>query len=297
VWDESSNLIGSGSDIDIYYIRSNFLPLMTIPISPPNGFTLIVNTSMLTVKSVIDLDNDTVYYNFTISNQPDAESGTVYYSGWITSISWKPPPLPDGKWYWHTYTYDGFNITSPDWIWNFTVDTTQSYSIQLDEGWNLISIPFIQMDTDLTSVLNSINGSYDAVQMYDANDHSDPWKHHHISKPSHLNDLRDIDHKMGIWVHITQPGGILFQCSGIIPDDNQSISLKSGWNLVGYPSLNKDSRDVALNNLTFNTEIDAIWTYNASSQQWGQIGEFDYFERGRGYWIHAETDCVWEVPI
>jgi hypothetical protein len=47
----------------------------------------------------------------------------------------------------------------------------------------------------------------------------------------------------------------------------------------------------------FNNEIDAIWTYNASSQLWEQIGEFDYFERGRGYWIHAKTDCEWEVPL
>jgi len=61
--------------------------------------------------------------------------------------------------------------------------------------------------------------------------------------------------------------------------------------------LSNKSRTLALNNLTFDTEIDAIWTYNASSQKWEQIGEFDYFERGRGYWMHIKTDCVWEVPL
>jgi hypothetical protein len=153
------------------------------------------------------------------------------------------------------------------------------------------------MDTNLESVLDSINGSYDAVQWYNAGDNPDNWKHHQISKPSHLNDLDSIDHNMGFWVHITQPGGVLLQCSGIIPIENQSISFKPGWNLVGYPSLSNKSRTLALNNLTFDLEVDAIWTYNASSQLWEQIGDLDYFERGRGYWIHAKTDCVWEVPL
>ncbi len=292
-WQDDRN-----GNYDIYFSRSNFLPQMTTPIFPVNNSTLTNNPPTLVVTPITDPDNDTVYYNFTISDQPDAESGTVYYSGWITSTSWKPPPLPDGKWYWHTYTSDMWNTTSPNWVWNFTINATlDSFYIQLYEGWNLISIPLIQLDTDLLDVLDSINGSYDAVQWYNAGDNSDHWKHNHILKPSQLNDLVDIDHKMGFWVHVTQPGGILLQCSGIIPSENQSITLKSGWNLVGYPSLNNKSRILALNNLTFESEVDAIWTYNASSQLWEQIDEFDYFERGRGYWIHTTTDCIWEVPL
>jgi hypothetical protein len=291
-WQDDRN-----GNYDIYFSRSNYPPQMAIPISPPNYSTIIDTLTTLKVIPVFDLDNDPVYYNFTISDQPDAESGVVYYSGWITATSWKPPPLSDGKWYWHTYTSDMWNTTSPNWVWNFTIDTSQSYSIQLYEGWNLISISFIQSDTDISRVLNSINGSYDAVQWYNAGDNSDHWKHNHISKPSQLNDLESIDHKMGFWIHVTQPGGVLFKCSGIIPTENQSITLKTGWNLVGYPSLSNRTRDKALNNLTFNTDIDAIWTYNASNQKWEQIGEFDYFEKGRGYWIHVKTDCVWEVPL
>jgi len=282
---------------DIYFARSNIFPSMTMPISPFNGSTLTNNTPTLKVTPVTDPDNDTVYYNFTISDQPDAESGTVYYSGWITSTSWKPPPLPDGKWYWHTYTSDRWNTTAPNWVWNFTIDTSQSYFIKLYEGWNLISIPFIQIDTNLESVLDSINGSYDAVQWYDISDALDPWKHYQISKPTILNDLGNIDHKMGFWIHITKPGGVLFECSGIIPIENQSITLKTGWNLVGYPSLTNKSRDMALNNLNFTSDVDAIWTYNASSQKWEKIGEFDYFERGRGYWVHSKVEKTWEVPI
>jgi hypothetical protein len=284
-------------DWDIYFTRSNYAPLMTFPISPPINSTLTNNTPLLRVTPVIDLDNDTIYYNFTISDQPDAESDTVYYSGWITSTSWKPPPLPDGKWYWHTYTYDGFNTTSPNWIWNFTIDITQGYGIWLYEGWNLISIPYIQMDTDLSSALNSINGSYDAVQWYDTGNSSDPWKHYHFSKPSDLSDLDNIDHKMGFWIHVTHPGGVLFEYSGILPAENQSINLYPGWNLVGYPSLSNMTSTIALNNIAYGADVDSIWAYNATTQKWEEIGPTDHFELGRGYWMHSKVTKTWIVPL
>jgi hypothetical protein len=292
VWSDGRN-----DNRDIYFSRSNFPPQLTTPISPPTNSTLTNTTPSLKVTTVTDPDNDTVYYNFTISDQPDAETGTVYYSGWITSTSWKPPPLSDGKWYWHTYTSDMWNTTTPNWVWNFTVDTNQAFGMWLHEGWNLISVPFIQMDTDLSRVLDSINGSYDAVQIYDISDNLDDWKHHQVSKSSVLNDMKDITHMNGFWIHVTEPGGVLFQCPGILPEVNQSISLKPGWNQVGYPSLTNKTRTEALNNLTFGTEIDTIWTYNASTQIWEKIGDTDYFERGRGYWIHAKTQCEWEIPL
>lgn len=179
------------------------------------------------------------------------------------------------------------------WTINFTYSSS---GLLFKEGWNLVSLPTVQSDTTLQAVLQSIEGDYNAVQWYDALDTNDPWKHYQTIKPSHMNDLKNLNHTIGFWIHINVSGGTLLPTIGESPTAT-NISLNQGWNLVGYPSFSNKNIATALNNLIFNTDVDAIMTYNAASQRWERIGESGYFLVGRGYYIHAKTDCVWEVPL
>jgi parallel beta-helix repeat protein len=166
----------------------------------------------------------------------------------------------------------------------------------LKHGWNLISIPLIQVDQDLTKVLESIDGWYDVVQWYDRSDAACPWKHYKTGKPFG-NDLSELNETMGIWIHITQPGDTIFVYNGSQPTISQQITLQPGWNLVGYPSLTGYNRTEGLNNLTFGDQVDAIWSWDAAGQMWDEMGESDHFIIGRGYYIHTKTKCEWEVPL
>lgn len=170
-----------------------------------------------------------------------------------------------------------------------------NYTI-LKKGWNLVSVPFVQQDNNMASVLSSINGLYDAVEWYNISASSDHWELYKIGKPFG-NDLSQLNEKMGFWIHITQPGDTLFVYNGSKPTSNQTITLYPGWNLVGYPSLKKYNRTSGLNNLTFDTHVDSVWTYNASIPKWEELTSSDFFEPGRGYWIHAKKKCEWEVPL
>jgi parallel beta-helix repeat protein len=253
--------------------------------------------------------NNYIYNNNFINNGKGAQ---VYDE---PDLNFWNYTYPVGGNFWSDYIgFDNFNgplqdIPGSDGIGdtNYTIDLDSKdnyplmapvgYCIFLYEGWNLISIPFIQPDTNLGTVLNSIKGSYDAVQWYNLSDNSDPWKHNSTKKPSHLNDLDDIVHIMGFWIHITEPGGVLFVYSGYKPIQNQNITLYPGWNLVGYPSLTGYNRTDGLNNLTFNTHVNSILTYYAITQKWKKLDPSDYFEIGMGYWIHAKVECEWEVPL
>ncbi len=75
------------------------------------------------------------------------------------------------------------------------------------------------------------------------------------------------------------------------------VVLHKGWNLVGYPSLTSYNRSDGLDNIIFGSDVDSLWTYNANAQQWEELGESDYFEIGRGYWIHSNVEKIWDGPL
>jgi parallel beta-helix repeat protein len=253
-----------------------------------------------------DSSNNYVYHNNIINNSNQASdnrddnfwdngypSGGNYWSDYIGVDNFKGP---------------GQNISGSDGIGdtNYSIDSDsvdnyplmrpyQNYAI-LKQGWNLISIPLIQVDQSLTTVLKNIESYYDAVQWFDITDLNDPWKHYKVGKP-YGNDLIQINETMGFWIHITQPGDTIFFYNGTQPTVNQTITLHPDWNLVGYPSLTTYNRTTGLNNITFDTDVDSIWTYDAKSQKWDEMGPSDYFEPGRGYWIHSKVNKTWIVPL
>lgn len=177
-------------------------------------------------------------------------------------------------------------INPPDWN-----------NIFLEYGWNLISLPLLQEEVSLAAVLEDIDGDYDAIQWYNKSDPNDPWKHHKISKPSHLNDLSWIDHSIGFWIHVTEPTGTTLNTTGWQLSSPQFIALHPGWNMVGYPSQTSYNRTNGLNNLTFGTHVDAIQWFDSNTKIWNEMGSNDFFVPGRGYWIHSKIETSWEVPL
>jgi hypothetical protein len=173
----------------------------------------------------------------------------------------------------------------------------ESPTLDLDMGWNLISLPTIQTKTQISDVLASIDGDYSAVNWYDASDPSDPWKHFLSDKPPSMNDLSDLDHTKGLMIKIDAPSGTSLELGGYNPPSSQSISLYPGWNMVGYPSLTEYTRADGLNNLDFGVHINGIQRYDAAKQKWGDMGPSDSFKIGEGYWIYATGNCVWDVPL
>jgi hypothetical protein len=161
----------------------------------------------------------------------------------------------------------------------------------------LISIPNNQSESHFDFSLSSLSGSYDAIQYYNISNPSDYWEHNKILKPSVMNDFYKIDHKMGFWIYITEPKGVIFEYTGSHPTTNQTIPLHPGWNMVGYPSLSNPNRTVGLNNLEFGLDVDAIQWYDAATQTWHFMGPDDVFVPGRGYWAHSKVDKSWIVPL
>jgi hypothetical protein len=218
---------------------------------------------------------------------------------------------PDSLSTFHAITLTGLN---PGRLYRFSVNSTDQegnnmtssqftfstkYPINLKPGWNMISVPLNQTETDLDWVFESIDGDYDAVRCYDT---TDLWKHNHTAKPTVLNDLEIINRFKGIWIHITNPLGTTLYVNGTAPDVGyiNQITLYKGWNLVGYPSLTE--RAPASSGLP--AEVDGVFWYNATSTQWELWDPGTYHDPdnlnlltpGQGLWIHyTGTTDVWSL--
>jgi parallel beta-helix repeat protein len=306
-FDTSSNNIITYNNISSNFERGIYL------YSSSDNNEIINNTITSNSEMGIFLgssSNNKIYHNNIINNfnqAYDDQNDNYWDNGY-----------PEGGNYWSDYfgvdDNNGPNqdIPGPDGIgdtrYDIDLDSWDNYplmtpySIQypknyliLNEGWNLISIPFIQDDQILIKVLENIDEDYDAVQWYNIADTNDHWKHYKVGKPFG-NDLSHLNETMGFWIHITNPGDTIFFYNGNPPLMNQTITLHQGWNLVGFPTLTNHNRTVGLHNLEFGIDVDAIQWYDTTSKTWHFMDIDDQFIPGRGYWIHSKVETTWEVP-
>jgi hypothetical protein len=162
----------------------------------------------------------------------------------------------------------------------------------LSEGKQLVSIPFVQFNTNLTEVLKTIDGSYDHVQWYDPLSTEDSWMSYSSFKPQGLNDLLHIDHTIAIWITMTSPDYLTI--AGKVPN-NTTIQLYKGWNFVGYPSLTNRTVGDALSDIWENvTQVEGFNDTNIPYYL-ETLSEDDMMIAGHGYWICITNDCVWMV--
>jgi parallel beta-helix repeat protein len=165
------------------------------------------------------------------------------------------------------------------------------YEIPLHKGWNLISLPLIQSDTSITSVLSSIDGNYNKIMWYNAS--KGKWH-------SNDGDLTNLDHTMGFYIHMKNDDTLIVV--GDIPNSTY-IQLYKGWNLVGNPTFCIHSINEIFMSISGN--YTAIQWYDASDtyDHWKHyninkpqdLNDLTYITCGRGYWVYVKEECVWDV--
>jgi len=166
-----------------------------------------------------------------------------------------------------------------------------TYDISLSEGWNLISTPYELADEGINQALSSIAGQWDCIQTYDPLD-PEPWQCTIVYRPPQMNDISEINHKMGFWINITEPGGTILSVFGL-PPPLTSIPIYAGWNLVGYPSLN-DTTTVA--EALFGTGADHVEVFDpVEPYRIKEVGPTYVMQPGEGYWIHVPMDTIWTI--
>ncbi|MBS3817469.1 MAG: metallophosphoesterase [Candidatus Thermoplasmatota archaeon] len=133
-------------------------------------------------------------------------------------------------------------------------------TLELEPGWQLISIPLKPEVSSVDSVLNhptyGIKDNYDKVMYLDSSESG--WKTYVPGRVDRYNSFEHLDHKKGFWIHITRSCELTLK--GTIPS-RTNITLDSGWNMVGYPSEEK-----RIANDTLPSEVSKLGIFNDSEE-------------------------------
>ena len=157
------------------------------------------------------------------------------------------------------------------------------YNISLEQGWNLISIPLVLENKSVNNVFNGVDYS------------------HIFSYNSSWIIPANIDETMGLWVKMNSND--ILAVEGIEPA-NTNIALKSGWNLIGYPSL--EERNVTEVFALINASLDTVFMYDANDvgQEWKSyspdkppfLNTLTTMQPGYGYWVKVDEDVSMVIP-
>ena len=155
------------------------------------------------------------------------------------------------------------------------------------EYWILISLFKQPANTSIDSVLEPISGKYISVWTYE----NGSWQVYDPANPG-FSDLTTMEAGKGYWLHLSEPATL--GISGDVPSN--SITLTTGWNLVGY---NSDTAQAVADALaSIEGKYISVWAYMDGGWKVYDpanpgFSDLTIMEPGYGYWINASEACTW----
>jgi PKD repeat protein len=270
-----------------------------MPGAPLNLDANLVTGSLSDVKltwgaSPDDGAGDNNVAGYTVYKSLTGIYGIYEFAAWVPAqgiptliYEWTDYGSGDGDW--NNYFYI---VRANDTFGNEEQNNNKvgKFASQLDEGWNLISVPLVQRDTAREVVLQTIDGNYVSVQGYHAGK-SRPWLHWHRNKPNKFNDVIAVDHKNGYYVDMLVSDYLV--TAGKVASETD-INLKTGWNLVGFPAFENRTVEVALSSIS--GKYNMVEYFDTTRDREVRLEGTDFMFPGLGYWIHTTENCILTIP-
>ena len=207
-------------------------------------------------------------------------------------------PLIAGYFYSNGFSDLTGKATSSVYIANVVQSTCV---LNLSSGWHLISIYCEATNMSISNILGVNDTNYTSIHAYDPTNEDDNWKAYSPNLPDWvIQDLDTISVDKGYWINLNENETIIFNGSLKYP---RLVSLKDGWNLIGYPSnitkaVNESFLDILVN-------LDSVHMYNSSDNldPWKAYStgvdpsqnDLIYASPNYGYWLKMNDNDTWMV--
>ncbi len=155
-----------------------------------------------------------------------------------------------------------------------------SMSVELNKGWNLMSLPIIPDDSNIEVVLADIMDDVISVWYYDAV--AGKWLTFVPDAPS---DLGTIEDGKAYWVHMQEEAkgedaltvvGVAIVLPGEMPP---AYGVVEGWNMVGFKSMTPMTAEDYLQG------TDWVRIYSFHNGTWSTLSASQSMDPGLGYWV------------
>ncbi|MEK7400371.1 MAG: proprotein convertase P-domain-containing protein, partial [Candidatus Poribacteria bacterium] len=167
-------------------------------------------------------------------------------------------------------------------------------TVNLRQGWNFVSFPFLPQDKSISNVLSTIQGSYAQVTRYNASGN----KFEHYVGNVKYNQFNAFEYIKGYLIYVTNSAGCVLTISGV-PLSQQTIPLKAGWNIIGSPKAEEALVEEALKPLKLGVDYSRVCRYDTATKTFQDYTlskkEFTTFKIGEAYYLYCVKDVSWTV--
>ncbi len=151
--------------------------------------------------------------------------------------------------------------------------------IDLVEGWNLISLPLVPLDSAISAVLAGVMD--DVISVWYWNAAAERW---YSFAPGAASDLSSMTDGKAYWINM-EVARTLNLAGTEMPEGTQlppAYDVVVGWNMVGFKCT---AADVAADDYLAGTEYVRIYYFENGVWSLIPAPYSDYMQPGLGYWV------------
>lgn len=301
---KSKDNVGQWSDI----VEDSFTfdtsgPIVTIKDLPAearpdtiSGVASDVGSGVASVELTIVRDEDSKYWDGDSWEEESSwlsATGTAAWTYDVSGVSFEV-----GKSYTVTAkATDNLDIVTaeadqPSETFTYGGIVTKSTTIDLESGWNLISLPLIPTNSNIeTGVLADLIDAGTVIQV-----RTWVWEAGVLVEKAWLGvghgEFTTMKDGQGYWIEMDAAGALVVTGSELPapPQTPPSYDVCTGWNMVGFKSLTEQTATEYLGALVIGT-MEAMYGYDAAAGTYTIIGEASpNLVPGDGYWLAVNAD-------
>lgn len=204
--------------------------------------------------------------------------------------------VPSGMNFFEHYTFghgmweDVFYLVRANTSWgtsSMSLGQAAKMTMWYNKGPQLVSIPLLLGDKSINSVLQTLR--WKRARYYNPFDQDDHWKEY--SRGKYLNDFLYVNRSIAFWVDLQASGFLTI--AGAVPNTTK-MKLVEGWNLVGFPSCQKNYTVAELLAFSGADKVEAFLSTVSPYYLMDANGTY-VLSPMNGYWVHMPLDSSWTI--